>query len=289
MRALAGVVGQYVDVEGAEVGRVTGQGPVSSSRRSGVVVLQDDDQVGQGGLADVVGDSEVDAGVGRDPGHGDHVDVLDQQRADAAGHHRGDGAGHQVHGGERGEQGGLVFRARMEAEDGPGDQGQGPLGPDDELGQVVAAGGLHEPAARGDDLARAQYGLEAEDVVAGDPVLDGPHAPGVGGHVAAEAGRLLPGEHRVDETQRGQRRVQIGQGHARLDHGHLVGRIDLLDGGHALEGDHDPAFDRDRRARQSGARPAGRDRNGQLRRGHHHGRHLLHGGRDGPRRPGVRA
>ena len=95
-----------------------------------MVVLEDDHQVGEGGVPDVLGDAEVDAGVGGDAGHGDHVDVLDQQGADPAGHHRRHGAGHQVHGGEGGEQGGLVLGAGVEAEDGPGDQGEGALGPD---------------------------------------------------------------------------------------------------------------------------------------------------------------
>ena len=46
----------------------------------------------------------------------------------------GDGAGHLLDGGERGQQGGLVLGPGMEAEDGPGDQGQGALGADDRAG-----------------------------------------------------------------------------------------------------------------------------------------------------------
>ena len=61
---------------------------------------------------------------------------------------------------------------------------------------------LHDLAAGADDLAGAEHGLDAEDVVAGDAVLHGAHAAGVGVDVAAEAGRVLAGEHRVDEPER---------------------------------------------------------------------------------------
>ena len=93
-----------------------------------------------------------------------------------------------------------------------GDQGQRALGPDDELGEVVAGGGLHELAAGADHLAGAEHRLEAEHVVAGDAVLDRPHAAGVGGHVAAEAGRLLAGEHRVHEAVGRERGVELRPG-----------------------------------------------------------------------------
>ena len=139
-----------------------------------------------------------------------------------------------------------------------------PSDPIDELGEVVAAGGLHEPAAGGDDLARAEHGLEAEDVVAGNSVLDGPHAAGVGRDVAAETGRLLAGEDGVDEAERGEGGVELGQGDPGLDHGDLVGHVDLEDGRHALEGDDDAARHGNRRARQSGAGAAGRDRHAEL-------------------------
>ena len=101
-----------------------------------------------------------------------------------------------------------------------------------ELGEVVAAGGLHEPAAGGDDLAGAEDRLEAEDVVAGDPVLDRPHPAGVGGDVAPEAGRLLargtPGRPARAGPRAASSSARVTPG---CDHGHLVGRVDLEDGG----------------------------------------------------------
>ena len=55
--------------------------------------------------------------------------------------------------------------------------------------------------------------------------------------------RLLAGEHRVDEAVGKQRGVQIGQRHPRLDHGHMVGHVDLDDPGHPFER-HDHAVGR---------------------------------------------
>ncbi len=120
---------------------------------------------------------------------------------DPAGHDRGHRRGDLPRqGGERRQQGGVVLGSGVQPEHGPGHQGQRALRSDDQLGEVVAAGRLHELAAGGDHLAGAEDGLDAEDMVAGHAVLDRPHPAGVGGHVAPEAGRLLAGEHRVDET-----------------------------------------------------------------------------------------
>ena len=112
---------------------------------------------------------------------------------------------------ERGQEGGLVLGTGMQPQGGPGDQGEGALRADDQLGQVVAAGRLHELPPGGDDLAGAQHRLDAQYVVAGDAVLDGPHPPGIGGHVAADAGRLLAGEDRIDQSGRDQRLVEFGR------------------------------------------------------------------------------
>ncbi len=154
----------------------------------------------------------------------------------------------------------MVVRAGMEAQRGLGDQGQGALRADHQLGQVVAAGRLHEPAAGGDHLTGAEHRLDAQHVVAGHPVLDRPHAPGIGGHVATQAGRLLAGEHRVDQAVRGQGLVQLGQGHPGLDHGHVVVGVDLQDAVHPLEGDHHPLRGGDAPAGQAGARAPGGER-----------------------------
>ena len=54
-----------------------------------------------------------------------------------------------------------------------------------------------------------QHDLEAEHLVAGDAVLHGPHAAGVGGDVAAEAGGVLAGEDGVDEPVGGGDLVEL--------------------------------------------------------------------------------
>ena len=51
-----------------------------------------------------------------------------------------------------------------------GDQRQGALRADQQLGEVVAGRGLDELAAGADDLAVGQHDLEAEHVVACHPV-----------------------------------------------------------------------------------------------------------------------
>ena len=139
-----------------------------------------------------------------------------------------------------------------------------PSEPTMQLGQVVAGGGLHELAAGADHLAGGQHRLEAEHVVAGDPVLDGPHAAGVGGHVAAERLADLAGEDRVDEAVGGRGRASSSrQGHAGLDHGHVVVGVDLEDAAIRSKETHDPVGDRGTaaprgRSRCPGRRPATR-------------------------------
>ena len=139
----------------------------------------------------------------------------------------------------------MVLGTGVESQDGPCHQGQGSLGPDHQLGEVIAACRLHELAPGDEHLAGAEHGLDAEHVVAGHAVLDRPHPPGIGGHVAAQAGRLLPGEHRIDEARRQQGCIELGQGDTGLDDGHMVGQVDLEDPVHPFEGHHHATLDGD--------------------------------------------
>ena len=143
--------------------------------------------------------------------------------------------------------------------------GQRPLGADEQLRQVVAAGALDELPAGAQHRAVGEHDFESQHVVAGHPVADGTHAAGVGGDVAPERAALLARGHRVDEPKRRQLGVQLVQRHARLDHGDLVLGVDLADPPHAVEGQQDPVGHRARqrptaRCRCPGPRPGPRAR-----------------------------
>ncbi len=163
----------------------------------------------------------------------------------------------------------------MEPEDGAGHEGECALRTEHQLGEVVAARGFDEAAAGGEHLAGPEHELEAEHVVAGDPVLDRPHAAGIGGDVAAQTGRLLAGEHRVDEPVGSQCLVQLAQRDPGFDHSHMVGEIDLEDAVHPLERDDDSFLGRDAGTRKPCCRAPGGEGDAPGARRLHDGRHFL--------------
>ena len=156
-----------------------------------------------------------------------------------------------------------------------GGEGERALRADDELREVVARRGLHELAAGAQHLAGAEHGGEAEHLVAGDAVAHRAHAAGVGGHVAAQAGGALAGEHRVHEAVRLERLVELVERDPGLHDGDVVGVVDLEDLGHALERHEDAVGPGDARAGQAGARAAGGDRHAVLGGPREDGRHLV--------------
>ena len=172
--------------------------------------------------------------------HREEVDVLEDERSDAGGHHLRHGTGDALERGERRQHGGPVGGAGVDTQHGLGDECQRALRADDELGQVVPGGHLHDAAAGADDLARGEHRLEAEDVVTGHAVLHGPHPAGVGGDVAAEGRRVLAGEHGVDEAVGGECLVELGEGDAGLHDDEVVLGVDLEHLGHAVERHHEP-------------------------------------------------
>ena len=135
--------------------------------------------------------------------------------------------GHLRQRGEGGQDRGRRREPGLELDGHLGRDGQGALGADEQLGQVVAARALDELAAGPQHGAVGQHHLEPEHVMAGHPVADGAHAAGVGGHVAAERAALLAGRDRVDQAQRRQLAVELLERHARLHHGDLVLGVDL--------------------------------------------------------------
>ena len=154
-------------------------------------------------------------------------------------HDVGHGPRHFGQGGERGQDGGRLGEPGLDLDGDLRRDGQGPLGADEQLGQVVPARALDELSAGAQHGAVRQHDLEPEHVVAGHPVADGAHAAGVGGHVASERAALLAGRHRVDQPQRGELAVELLERHPRLDDGDLVLRVDLEDPLHAVEGQQD--------------------------------------------------
>ena len=89
-----------------------------------------------------------------------------------------------------------------------------------------------------------------------------------------------PGTHRIHETERRERGVELIEAHAGLHDRDVVLGVDLEDRVHALEREHDAVGARDARARQSGARAARGDRDLQLVTDAHDCGHL--GGGSGP-------
>ena len=194
---------QHVHVERAQLGELLAERLHVLVEPVRVLVLHHHDEVGERAVLDLGRDAEVEADVRGDRGHREHVDVLEDQRPDAAGDDGGHRARDLVEHGERREHRGLVLGARVEPEHRLGDERERALRADDELGEVVAGGRLHEPAAGADHLAGGEHRLEAEHLMAGDAVLHRAHAAGVGGDVAAEARAVLARVHGVDEPVRG--------------------------------------------------------------------------------------
>ena len=68
-----------------------------------MAALERHHQVGHRRLLDVGGDAEVETELLLHPLHGEHVDVLEDEGADAARHHAGHGPGDLVESAERGQ------------------------------------------------------------------------------------------------------------------------------------------------------------------------------------------
>ena len=110
------------------------------------------------------------------------------------------------------------------------------------MDEVVARDVLQALAAHLHDLARGQDGLQAQDVVPGDAVLDGAAPSCVFGQVAPdEAGLEAHGIARVEKPELLDRLADLAGHDAGLHDGHHVLPVDLQDPVHPLEGKHDPA------------------------------------------------
>ena len=231
----------------------------SSSRRDSDDCSSTTTRYASGRLLHVVGDAEVEAGRPRHAAEDEGVGVLEDRGVDAARHDPGHGVGHLAERGEGDEHGGGLGRPGLHLHGHLGRHGQRPLRADEQLRQVVAGRALHELPAGAQHPAVGQDDLEPEDVVAGHAVADGAHAAGVGPDVAAERGALLAGGHRIGQAERQELRVELFEGHARLDDGDLVLGVDLADAVHPVEGQQDAVGHGHGGAREPGAAAAGDD------------------------------
>ena len=121
------------------------------------------------------------------------------------------------------------------------------------MNEVVARNVLQALAAHLHDLARGQDGLQAQDIVPRDSVLDGAAPSGIFGEVAPdEAGLEAHGVARIEKPELLDRLADLAGHNAGLHDGHHVFPVDLQDPVHPLEGEHDPPVE--------GHGPAGKPR-----------------------------
>ena len=168
---------------------------------------------------------------------------------------------------ERADDGARWLRARRPQPQGHlGDDAERPLGPDEQAGQVEPAHALRrtptEAHRRAVRAARsADHGLEPEDVVAGDAVLEAAQAAGIGRDVAADGRpRRARRVRRVPESFGGDGGLEVVVDDARLDDDDLVVGVDLEDPVQAGDVEDQAAVGGVRAAGQSGARAARDDR-----------------------------
>ena len=189
------------------------------------------------------------------------VDDLHQARLVAGAEDVEDRPARRRQVGEVGDRGARQRWQRHELHRDLGDHAEHALGADEHAGEVEARGVLQRVPTGVDDLARGEHDLEPDDVVAGDAVADAAQTAGVGGDVAADAGDLV--RRRVgwvEEAVFGHGPFEVAVEHARLHAGHAVGGVDRQHRVHAVQREDDAAVDRVGAAAQSGARPAGDDR-----------------------------
>ena len=146
-------------------------------------------------------------------------------------------------------------RPRQQLQDDLREDAERALGADQQVHQVVAGDVLDALAAELDDLAGRRDDLQADDVAAGDAVLDRLAAARVLGDVAAdEAGLEAHRVAGVEEAEVLDRVVDLVGDDARLDDRDQVGLVDLEDAVHPVDQEDDAAEDRDRPAGEARAR-----------------------------------
>ena len=200
-----------------------------------VVFFEHHDQVGARRFLDLGRDAEVEPDVRGERGEATAVDVLQDEWIHTAAHDLRHAGRDVVDRRERNEHRRAELRPRVDLQHGLGDDRERSLGTDDELREVVTGRGLDELPARPDDVAVGEDGLEPEHLIARDAVLHRAHAARVRRDVAAERRAVLARIHRIHETQRRERGVELIEADAGLNDRDVVLGVDLENRVHALE------------------------------------------------------
>src|SRR5208283_5460388 len=130
---------------------------------------------------------------------------------------------------------------------------------DEQAMQVVAGLVFVRATAEPDDGSIGENDLKAENVVAGDAVLEAARPAGVGGNVAAdEIVRAAGGIGRIKQTAFLDGLLQFFRDDAGFNDGDKIGGVDFLDAIHAFEREYDAAAHRHTAADVAVARAARR-------------------------------
>ena len=137
-----------------------------------------------------------------------------------------------------------------------------PLAAHEQLREAVAHHVLEAFGARAHDLARGQDHLQAEDGMLGHAVLDGRACPRRFRRYCRPTveNPALAGVRGEEQAMGPGGLVELGRDHAGLDHGQEIGRVDLQDAVHAVQGQDHAAGRADGPAREARTGPARRDR-----------------------------
>ncbi|GJD76417.1 hypothetical protein CFIICLFH_4675 [Methylobacterium goesingense] len=200
----------------------------------------------------------------------------------------GAGLGPERHEQRQGGLGGGEAQEDHRPRQGPGmelqhrrrDEAEGPLGPEEELLQVVARIVLAQALEPVPDPAVGQHHLEPENEVAGIAVGEHRRAARVGGEISADAAGALGGQReRKQHPGVARRRLDVGQNHPGL---HRDAGIDGVEGAQPVQprqGEDDAALGQ-AAADMAGIAPLRHHRHPRLGAGPHHAGDL--GGVGGP-------
>ncbi len=212
--------------------------------------------------------------------HGLGVQNLDGRGIQAAAQGLIHGAGGAVQRRERAGHRDNALGEAGHAHGNLGDDAQRALGAHKEIHQIVPAAGFGGVAADAQHLTAGEDHLQAEDIVAGDAVLDRAHAARVVADHPPDGGHFgTTGRRREEHALATQLLVQLGVDHPRLHHDLKITLADLEDLVHAIHGQEEPSVARHRVPLEARTGAPGDDRHTLLLRPGEQRRDLVGGGR----------